>query len=177
MHPFELSSLSPPGFPVLTLTYNVSCADLEKLDMLTVGSFYSAWGNNTLVYWACQDLTLTASYTIYLAGLYGYANKIGKITCVINPIQSTLYSVMYRLTEDIFSATEANASSPKAITFPTLINDVLLGLGVIVSDSQNYDANLFAEPILDFGLRSFGPSADLVDVQPVLYLSICEQMI
>ncbi|KIJ90094.1 hypothetical protein K443DRAFT_576058, partial [Laccaria amethystina LaAM-08-1] len=132
-----------------------------------------------LIYWACQDEIPTASYTVYLAGIGvpvsgGYPEMVGNVICVINPIQAAIYSVMYRSTEDIFSATEANASSP--ITFSTLINNALVGLGKLITYSQNFDDNLFAEMILNFGLKSFGLPAD-PDLPPPQYLSIYEQMI
>ena len=81
---------------------------------------------------------------------------------------------MYQSTDDIFSATEAGASSP--ITFPTLIDNALVGLGTLISDSQNFESNHFAETILDSGLRALGPSADS-DLQSPLYLRMYEQMI
>ena len=173
--PFRAVSLDAGNPAILAIDYNVSCTDQGETDALTnVPAFRSAWSNNTLVYWACQDEIPTASYTIYLAGLTDYKKTVGNITCVINPIQSAIYSMKYRSTEDIFSATEANASSP--ITFSTLINNALVGLGALISDSQNYESNLFAETILDSGLRALGPSAD-PELQSPQYLSMYEQMI
>ena len=169
---FRADPLSPDA--ILAITYNASCAAQGKTEALIDVPFLTPFSNNTLAYWACQDKTSTASYTIYLAGFYGYLRRLGNVTCVINPIQSATYSVMYTSTEDIFSATEANGSSP--ITFSKLINNALVGLGGLISDSQNYDANLFAETILDFGLRLFGPSAD-PDLPYPQYLSVYEQMI
>ena len=172
--PFYFVALSAP---LLAVAYNVSCTHLGKTDAL-IGLYgvNSAWSNNTLAYWACQDEIPTASYTIYLSGLglssgY-YANTVGNITCVINPIQTAIYSVMYRSTEDVFSTTEAKA--PSRITFSTLINYALGGLATVVPDSQNYENNLFAETILNLGIKSFGLPADL---QPPQYLRLYEQMI
>lgn len=172
-YPFKLGSLSPAGSPVLAISSNVSCADQGKKDALIgVPDLFSAWSNSTLVYWACQDNTSTASYTIYLTGFYGYANTVGNITCVINPIQTAIYSLMYRSTEDVFSATEAKGSYP--ITFSTLINNALGGLGVLISESQNYESNIFAETIINLGMKAFGPPAGLPSPQ---YLTLYEQMI
>jgi len=170
--PFVFQGLDP-GYN-LAIQYNISCASLGGAEALTnVGAFRSVYSNNTLVYWACKDEIPTAStYTMYLAGLNGYAHTVGNITCVINPIQSAIYSVMYRSTEDIFTATEANASSP--ITFSTLINNALVGLGGLISDSQNYETNLFAGTIIELGLKSFGTQAEQ---PPHQYLSLYEHMI
>jgi hypothetical protein len=176
-YPFNFTSLSPAGAPVLAVAYNINCTSQGKTDTFPNSELFSAWSDNTLVYWACQDTTPTASYTIYLGGfgvIDGYRKTVGNITCVINPIQFAIYSVMYRSTEDIFSVTEANASSP--ITYPTLINYALAALGDLVSSSQSYESNVFAETILDFGLREFGPPADS-DLPSRQYLSIYEQMI
>jgi hypothetical protein len=172
-YPFKLASLSPAGSAVLAISYNASCAGQGKTDaLINVPAFRSSWTNNTLVYWACQDKIATASYTVYLAGVIGYKDLVGNITCTINPVQSAIYSVMYQSTEDIFSATEANASFP--ITFSTLISNALMGLGELISDSQNYETNLFAQTVLDLGFKTFGPPADL---PPPQYLSLYEQMI
>ncbi|KIJ97281.1 hypothetical protein K443DRAFT_632242 [Laccaria amethystina LaAM-08-1] len=158
-----------------TIIYNVNCTAQGKTDaLINVPTFKSTWTNNTLLYWACRDEIPTASYTIYLAGGLGYyGHLVGNIICVVNPIQSTMYSVMYRSTEDIFTATETNASSP--FRFSTLINNAMVGLGQLISDSQNYDANLFVETILDLGLKFFDPPVDLRP--PRQYLSLYEQMI
>ena len=175
-YPFSsFAVLDPIGFPTTTLTYNVNCTGQGKTDaLINLPPPESAITHDALIYWACQDEIPTASYTIYLAGFGGYNNTVGNVTCVINPIQSAIYSVMYRSTEDIFSVTEANASSP--IRFSTLINDALVGLRKLISNSQNFDDNLLAEMILDFGLKSFGLPAD-PDLPPPQYLSIYEQMI
>ena len=173
--PFKISSLSPTG-PILAVIYNISCTGQGKTDVLTY-SLHSTWGNNTLAYWACQDEIPTASYTIYLSGFGlpgGYMKTVGNVNCVINPIQSAIYSVMYRSTEDIFSATEANAPTP--IIFSTLINNSLTGLGELIVNSQNYESNLFAEMIIDWGLGSFGLPANS-DLPSPQYLTLYEQMI
>jgi hypothetical protein len=161
--------------------YHVNCSDRGESDaLINVPEFASVFSqNSTLLYWACQsapnlDGNSMASYTIYLMGMNLYEPKVGNITCTINSIQSPVYSVMYRSIEDIFSATEANASSP--IIFSTLINDALVGLGKLISDSQNFESNLFAETILNVGLKSFGLPAD-PDLPPPQYLSLYEQMI
>jgi hypothetical protein len=180
-YPFHsLNGVPHPGFPDETFIYNVNCTGQGKIDaLINVPATESIYNTNMLIYWACQDEIPTASYTIYLAGIGvpvsgGYPEMVGNVICVINPIQAAIYSVMYRSTEDIFSATEANGSSP--ITFSTLINNALVGLGKLITYSQNFDDNLFAEMILNFGLKSFGLPAD-PDLPPPQYLSIYEQMI
>lgn len=171
-NPFSFAWAGPPSDVALAVAYNASCANQGETDTLNVPHFISAWGNSSLVYWACQSGIPTASYIIYLTGSYGYENIVGNIICVINPIQSAIYTVMYRSTEDIFSATEANASSP--ITFSTLISTALAGLGGLISDLQNHESNIFADTIYEFGFRSFGAPEDGPSPR---YLSIYEQMI
>ena len=168
--PFVFQGLDP-GYN-LAIQYNVSCASLGGAEVLTnIGAFRQVYSNSTLVYWACQDQIPTASYTIYLSGINFYGPTVGNINCVINPIQSAIYSVMYRSTEGIFTATETNASS--TITFSALISNALVGLGELVTDSQNYETNLFAETINSLGLKAFGTEAE----QSPQYLRLYEQMI
>ena len=173
-NPFNSAYLPPNGSTPLAIAYNVNCTDQGKTDaLINVQGLQSPWANRTLAYWACQDKIPTPSYTIYLAGVSEYQYWVGNITCVVNPIQSAMYSVMYRSTEDVFSATEANfPSSP--ITLSTIINNAFVQLGQLISDSQNYDDNIFAETIIDLGIKSFGRPAHL---PPAEYLSLYEQMI
>ena len=97
-NPFSFASAGPLSSDVaLAIAYNASCANQGEMDTLNVPKLFSTWGNSTLVYWACKSGILTASYTIYLtARFYGYTNTVGNVTCVINPIQSAIYGVMYR---------------------------------------------------------------------------------
>ena len=173
-YPFNITSLSPTGVPVLAVSYNVSCTDHGKTDALNMSFIPSSWSNNTLVYWACQDNIPMASYTIYLTGFYDYAKTIGNITCVINPIESAIYSVTYQSTENVFSATEENASSP--ITFSALINSALVGLVDFISGSQNYQNNVFVETIINLGINAFDLLVD-PNLPPQQYLIIYEKMI
>ena len=164
----------PNSSTPLAVGYYINCTDQGKMDaLINVPGLLSPWTNRTLAYWACQDKIPTASYTIYLAGFLEYGPWVGNIICVVNPIQSAMHSVMYRSTEDVFSATEANfPSSP--ITLSTIINNALVQLGLFISHSQNYADNIFVETIIDLGLKTFGWPADL---PPAQYLSLYEQMI
>ena len=80
---------------------------------------------------------------------------------------------MYRSTEDVFSATEPNASSP--IAFSALINYALVGLADFISDSQNYQNNVFAETVINLGVNIFNLPVD--SIQSPVYLRMYEQMI
>ena len=172
-NPFSFAPLYNSNF---TTSYNVNCTDQGKTNALTnVAAIRSTWTDNMLVYWACQDGISTPSYTIHLAGLGNYySNQVGNITCVINPIQSALYSVTYRSTEDIFSATEASASSP--ITLSPLINNALLQFAELMSVAQNYGDNILVEMIINLGFKSFAVPAD-PDLPPPQYLILYEHMI
>ena len=181
--PFSLTPLGA-SMPPLAIQYNVSCHNYGESEVLpsTVGVFRSVWSNNTLVYWACQSAlngTPTDSYSIYLAGFgltNGYPNKIGYITCSVNPIQTAIFPVRYNSTANIFSAANATLESSQAITFPNLLTYALQGLGQIVSEAQNFEANLVAESILTFAYKSFGVSVNATGQSPV-YLRLFEQMI
>ena len=170
----------------LAIEYNISCQEsYGEFEVFpnTVGTFRSMWSNNTLVYWACQSASNgapTDSYSIYLAGIgspnIGYTAKIGYIACSVKPIRSAIFPVRYNSTANIFAAANSTLESSQAITFPNLVTYALQGLGQIVSEGQNVEANLVAESILTFAYKSFGVSVNATGQSPV-YLRLFEQMI
>jgi len=171
--PFVFEGLDP-GYN-LAIQYSASCASLGGAEVLTnVSAFRSVYSNNTLVYWACQSVVNgapVASYTVYLTGLNHYAPTIGNIVCTVKPMQAAIYPVTYQSTERIFTIAEPTTAAPIAVS--TLINNALLGLGEIISEGQNFEANLVAESVFTFGVKSFG----VLPQQNPLYLQLFERMI
>ena len=171
--PFVFQGLDP-GFN-LAIQYSASCASLGGVEVLTnVPAFRTVYSNNTLVYWACQSVlngAPVASYTVYLAGLNFYAPEIGNITCTVEPMQTAIYPVTYQSTTRIFSAAGPTVAAP--IAFSPHINNALIGLGDIISEGQNFEANLVAESVFTFGVKSFGVRPQ----QNSQYLRLFEQMI
>ena len=182
-NPFtNVSSLDPPNR--LAIQYNISCENYGEFEVLSgVPSFYSTLGNNTLLYWACQSASngmSMDSYSIYLGGFSlglpnGYSAKIGYITCSVKPLQTAILPVRYDSTTNIFSAAQTTPESSQVITFPNLLTYALVGLGEVVVEGQNYEANLVAESVLTFAYKSFNVSVNAT--QPTEFLRLFERMI
>ena len=179
---FNISSLDPPN--LVGVQYNVSCDNYGEMEVLNnVGFLKSTWSNNTLLYWACQSALNgmpTDAYSIYLAGtglkLNGYyLTTIGNINCSVKPIQTAIFPVTYHSTTNIFSAAQPTLESSQVITFPNLLTYALTGLGEVISEGQNFEANLVAESVLTFAYKSFNVSLDAN--QPTEFLRLFEQMI
>lgn len=180
--PFNTSFLDPQTR--LALGYNISCGnEYGEFEVLKdVGLFKSTWSNNTLLYWACQSAlngTRTDSYSIYLGGvgIPGglYPTKIGYITCSVKPIKTAIFPVRFDSTTNIFSTAQPAPESSQAITFPDLLAHALVGLGQVIVEGQNYEANLVAESILTFAYKSFNVSVNAT--RPPEFLWLFEKMI
>jgi len=117
--------------------------------------FRSPNANSTLVYWPCQSMSNEAqvpSYSLYMCGRNNYSTPIGNITCTVSP-QTAIYPVKFQSTSGIFSAHEPRTFSPIAVS--TIINDSLIGLGGVIAEGQNFQANLVAESVITFAVKSF----------------------
>lgn len=172
-NPFVVGALFP-GYGG-AIQYNASCASLGGAEVLTnVLSLHSTYGNNTLVYWACQSVVNgvpVASYTVYLTGYNFYKSEIGNIICTVNPVQAAIFPVTYQSAARIFTTAGPTIAAP--IAFSTHINNALIGLGDIISEGQNFQSNQVAESVFTFGVKSFG----VLPQQSFLYLQLFEQMI
>jgi len=167
-----------------TVSYNVpSCGAIGQTRVLTDVPFLrSVYGNNTLMYWACQSApnnTQPTTYTIYLRGVQGgYEGGIGNITCSVSPIQPATFPVTYQSTSRVFNAGDPLAANESAIYSPSafslLANYSLIGLGGVISQGQNFDSNLVAESVITFGVKSFGLKPYQKDSA---YLRLYERMI
>ena len=178
----KLHSLDPSLSGTLAVQYNLTCSDYGELEVLYgVEVFLSTYGNNTLVYWACQSASNgvpTNSYSIYMAGVGqpgGYPATIGSINCSVKPIQTAIFPVRYHSTTNTFSAAQSTPESSQNITFSSLLTHALVGLGQVIVESQNYEANLVAESVLTFAYKSFNVSVNAV--QPPEFLRLFEQII
>lgn len=180
----KVSSLIPgdAATAAVAVQYNLTCSDYGQLEVLTnVPYFPSTYGNNTLVYWACQsasNVMPTNSYSIYLAGVgnaHGYNATFGSMNCSVQPIQTAIIPVKYNSTTNIFSAAQPAPESSQNITFSSLLTHALTGLGEIVSEGQNFETNLVAESVLTFAYKSFNVPVN--DIQNPNYLRLFEQII
>ena len=176
--PIEYGAASPNSTDVLL--YNVpSCRAIGQTSILTgVPSFKSVNGNNTLMFWACQqNSTQGASYSVYLVGYRGsYEENFGNITCTVAPIQPATFPVTYQSSSRTFSAGTALPASGSVTpsAFSLLANYTLIGLGGVISEAQNFDSNLVAESVITFGVKSF--ALDPYSRNST-YLRLYEQMI
>ena len=162
----------------VALNYNASCAGPGEAqvspDGVNVTSLRSLNGNSTLVYWPCQSAsneTEVPSYSIYMCGRNFYKTPIANMTCTVSP-QTAIFPVTYQSTSGIFSTREASALSPIAVS--TVINDSLVGLGGVISEGQSFQANLVAESVITFAVKSFGQEPYQQSDQ---YLRLFERMI
>jgi len=144
------------------LQYNATCDSDGKADVLTdVLTLIVPNANNTLAFWACQSPPAAGkspTYFIYLRGKGAkageYQDSIGNITCTVSPIHPAIYPVTYQSLPRIFSMTESIANATQV--YPTLIKRALVGLSGIIHEAQNSQANLVAESVITFGVKSFG---------------------
>jgi len=152
----------------VAVEYNASCASLGGTEIsVDATPLRSVNSNNSLVYWPCQSAsneTEAPSYSIYLCGRNFYKGPFGNITCTVSP-QTAIFPVKFQSTSSIFSAREARAFSPIAVS--TIINDSLVGLGGVIAEGQNFQANLVAESVITFAVKSFNlppyePSPDFL---------------
>ena len=163
-----------PNSPA-ALAYNASCASLGGIEVSQgVFSFRSSNGSSTLVYWPCQSVSNeieVPSYSIYMCGRQNYDTPIGNMTCTVSS-QSAIFPVTYKSTSGIFSTGEPGALSP--IVVSTIINDSLVALGGVISEGQNSQANLVAESVITFAVKSFEQEPDQPSPK---YLQLFERMI
>ena len=143
----------------VALQYQANCTQFGGSEVSADATpFRSDNSNSSLVYWPCQsarDGTQVPSHSIYMCGRNFYQTPIGNITCTVST-QTAIFPVMYRSTTGIFSTHEPRAFSPIAVS--TIINDPLVGLGNIISGSQNSRANAIAEQVINFAFTFFGLS-------------------
>jgi len=140
----------------VALQYNASCASLGGTEIsVDATPLRSVNSNNSLVYWPCQSASneTEASYSIYMCGRNFYKGPFGNITCTVSP-QTAIFPVKFQSTSGVFSAREARAFSPIAVS--TIINDSLVGLGGVIAEGQNFQANLIAESVILLAIKSFG---------------------
>ena len=179
--PFNFGPLdTTTGGGPLAIQYNLSCSQLEEIDVLTnVNFFPSAYGNNVLAYWACQSPPSngipTDSYSIYLYGVNNYKVTFANITCSLWPIQTAIYPVTYHSTTNLFTTGKPTLGSLTNITFPNLLTYALTGLGETISEGQNFQANPVAESVLTFAYKSF--NVPLHANKSETFLRLFEQMI
>jgi hypothetical protein len=152
--------------------YNGTCPPGQ--DILTGAAFLVPPSNNSMGFWACQTGQSGDSFTIYFRGIVNYAAGIGNITCNISPMQPAVFSLAYSATPGIFNFTTQKPILTSPNTSTELVRRTVMGLGSNIWEAQNMAANLVAESVITFGVKSFG-------LQPYVrndtYLRLYEAMI
>jgi len=166
------------------IEYSAGCQSIGEAEVLTdLTSYTTLYGENTLMFWACQSAsnnTQPPSYSVYLCGLNGgYAFNFQNMTCKVGSIQPAVMPVLYQSTNGIFSTGPAvlPANEPVDVSqsaYSYLVNYTLLALGDVMSRGQNSDSNLVAESVITFGVKSFGLQPYVMNTT---YLRLFEQMI
>lgn len=166
-----ITFLNVTGGSPFILQYIGSCPPGGDI-LLPPPLFIPVNSNNSLTFWACQSTTSGDSYVIYLRGRKFYETSIGNITCAVSPIQPATYGVKFASHPGIFTSEQRSAVFPN--TSSELIQRAIKGVGDIVYESQNWQANLVAESVFTFGVKSFGLPPE---TQNDTYLRLYEAMI
>lgn len=142
----------------LAIEFKGTCeGQVDVLNSHNVLTFPSVNADNGLGYWACKSPAGSQqeqSYSVYLRGRANYTDAIGNITCTVSPIRPAVFPTTYHSQSNLFSMQEPVSEAP--IAYPQLIENALVGLGAIVQESQNWEANLVAESVITFAVKSFG---------------------
>jgi hypothetical protein len=133
--------------------------------------------NNTLTYWACKQSPSQGStdptYFVYLRGRVNYRASIGNITCRVSPMRARDFEVAYHSLLGYFTS-QASASSlgetSQRPTYSPFTDSMLVGLGNIIWEGQNWSANLFAEAVFSIGVKNFDVPTSLVQSDTQLRL-------
>jgi hypothetical protein len=113
--------------------------------------------NSTLTFWACKSIPTVEqnpAYYIYLRGRIFYSSAIGNITCTVFPIQPALFPVTYQSSTGIFSTQERITTLQPASLFSEFIEQSIIELAGLVSQSQTLAANLVVESVIKLGVQS-----------------------
>lgn len=141
-------------------------------DFLPSPVFVSQSSPHSLGFWACRTAPSANSYYLYFRGYNTSAHTIGMITCIVSPIQPTVFPLTYTGQTDTFHAQPPISSSPVS---STKLGDQMIGsIGSIVWETQSSVSNAFAEAITTLGVKSFSlPS----NIQAEGYMQLYEAMI
>ena len=172
LSPIRVTALQPGS--LIGIQYNATCDGSAQV-LRDTSVLESAYGNNTLTYWACQSPNSSADgpvYTVYLRGLVNYAQSIGNITCDILPAETGIFPATFTSLPGVLPLAEPISSAPLA--FSDLMELALVALGGVISEGQNFESNEVAESVITFGVKSFFQQPY---VQSTTYLRLYEAMI
>jgi hypothetical protein len=168
--PIDFTTISPS-----LLQYNGTCPTGQ--DIIAGTNFVTINSNSTLGFWACNTSSQGSSqesYNLYLSGWGGYTPPIGNITCSLSPVYPAVFPVTYRSQQDVFSIGDTALNSVNGTTSTDIISRSVKALGSVILDAQNSQANLVAESIITFGVKSFQLPPYTRDIT---YLRLYEAMI
>lgn len=152
--------------------YNATCPPGQ--DVLVNATFLVPPSSNSLGFWACQTSAAGDSYRLYLRGSKNYAQGIGNITCTLLPFKPAVYALQYTGQAGTFDFTPQVPISTAPGTSTELLKRTVMGLGSNIVEAQSITANLVAESVITYGVKSFGLQPYVQDEQ---YLRLYEAMI
>lgn len=163
-----------PNASTYLIQYNGNCSQLGQVDVLTNVSLHIVLLSQYLDVLGMQipPSAEEPSYFVYLRGINYYEAEIGNITCTSSPIPPAIFPLTYQSIPDTFNST--NSSAVSATQFSGLIDQPMVALGSLLSEAQTSQANLVAESVFTFGIKSFNLPEDGQDPR---YLPLYEAMI
>ena len=111
-------------------------------DFLGPTTWTTIASNNTLGFWACQLSISGDAYNVYLRGIKNYNASIGNITCIVGPVQPTVFKLDYTGKSGVFNSTQT-AISTSSGTSTELVRRAIGALGNVRDLSHTlYNSNL-----------------------------------
>ncbi|EAU93628.2 hypothetical protein CC1G_02858 [Coprinopsis cinerea okayama7 len=140
------------------ISYNASCPDgIDFLSDSGVTDVVVPNSNNSFAFWACKAPSMDESfpsYYLYFRGLRNYVDTMGNITCLLSPLQTSVFPTTYLSEGKLFTSPE-NATSAPSPVYDGLIEQSLVGLVGVAKDAQSYQSNLVHESVVTVGVKSF----------------------
>jgi hypothetical protein len=170
----------------LLVSTNGTCDEDGLQQVLTNVTDYPTLNvDNSLAYWACKESPsqdpLHPTYFVYLRGRANYRDSLGNITCRISPMRARDLDVAYHSLPGSFTsrATTTLGDASQRPTFSPFTDWLLVGLGNLIWEGQNWSSNLFAEAVLSMGAKnlnisSFEPSDEHLRLFEALIQGVLE---
>jgi hypothetical protein len=166
----------PVSFPRINQTgYGATCPTGETVAPYTAEGYPIPRTINPLGAWPCKTSPVGGAYTIFFRGRGNYEDVIGNMSCEISPIQYSVFPVRYSSKGDQFVVSNETLSSSN--TTSQIIDRAVFAVVNTVAEAQGFAANLAAESVITYGVRTFGLPLNGTYVRNDVYLRLVEAMI